>query len=418
MTRLTSFTAAMSAYGVGLIPLHDILSCGDVDPAWKQVAFADDLSGVGKLVFLRVWWDLVMKYGPILGYYPNASKSWLTVKGEHFDIATEMFKGTGINITKHGRKHLGAVIGSEDYKKEYVKEKVNDWVTSLKKLANIAKTQPQAAYTCYVKGFSHKYTYFMRTIPNISELLKPLDRAIDELIKIIFDNYDFNINERKLWSLPVRMGGLGLFIPSEISDEQYRNSRLINEKLTLKVINQDKVYEDIKAAVTAAKSTVKSLKNDHYQKILDEVSSQIQDESKAKALEASQEKGASSWLNVLPLKSLNYSLDKDSFRVALFIRYGLPIKRLPSICVCGSKFSVEHALNCKKGGFITSRHNELRQITAEFLKEVCLDVEEEPLLQEITGEVFKSKATKTEKDTRLDMAAKSFGYGGKGRFGI
>ena len=118
------------------------------------------------------------------------------------------------------------MIGSEDYKKEYVKEKVNDWVTSLKKLANIAKTQPQAAYTCYVKGFSHKYTYFMRTIPNISELLKRLDRAIDELIKIIFDNYDFNINERKLWSLPVRMGGLGLFIPSEISDEQYRYSGL------------------------------------------------------------------------------------------------------------------------------------------------------------------------------------------------
>ena len=83
--------AAMSTYGVGLIPLLDILSCGDVDPAWKQVAFADDLSGVGKLVFLRVWWDLVMKYGPILGYYPNASKSWLTVKSEHFNVATEMF---------------------------------------------------------------------------------------------------------------------------------------------------------------------------------------------------------------------------------------------------------------------------------------------------------------------------------------
>ena len=115
---------------------------------------------------------------------------------------------------------------------------------------------------------------------------------------------------------------------------------------------------------------------------------------------------ASSWLNVLPLKSQNYSLDKDSFRVALFIRYGLPIKRLPSVCVCGSKFSVEHALNCKKGGFITSRHNELRRITAEFLKEVCLDVEEEPLLQQITGEVFIAKTTKTEKDARLDVAAR------------
>ena len=357
-----------------------------------------------------------MKYGPILGYYPNASESWLTVKSEHFSAATGMFKGTGINITKHGRKHLGAVIGSEDYKKEYVKEKVNDWVASLKKLANIAKTQPQAAYTCYVKGFSHKYTYFMRTIPNISELLKPLDRAIDELIKVIFDNYDFSIPERKLWSLPVRMGGLGLSIPSEICDEQYSNSRLINEKLTSKVINQVKVYEDIEAEVRSAKNTVKSLKNNRYQKVLEDVTSQIQDDAKAKALEASQEKGASSWLNVLPLKSQNYSLDKDSFRVALCIRYGLPIKRLPSICVCGSKFSVEHALNCKKGGFITSRHNELRRITAEFLKEVCLDVEEEPLLQEITGEVFQAKTAKIEKDARLDVAARGFWMRGQRAF--
>ena len=138
---------------------------------------------------------------------------------------------------------------------------------------------------------------------------------------------------------------------------------------------------------------------------------------KAKALEASQEKGASSWLNVLPLQSQNYHLDKDSFRVALYIRYGLPVKRLPSNCVCGSRFSVEHALNCKKGGFISSRHNEVRRITAELLKEVCIDVEEEPMLQELTGEVFEAKTTKIEKDVRLDVAARGFWTRGEGQRG-
>ena len=71
----------------------------------------------------------------------------MTVKPEYLESAKETFKGTGINITDHGRKHLGAVIGSEDYKKEYVAEKVEEWVESLYKLTNIAKTQPQAAYT-------------------------------------------------------------------------------------------------------------------------------------------------------------------------------------------------------------------------------------------------------------------------------
>ena len=38
---------AMAGYGIGLTPLLDILSGGDDDEAWKQVAFADDISGVG-----------------------------------------------------------------------------------------------------------------------------------------------------------------------------------------------------------------------------------------------------------------------------------------------------------------------------------------------------------------------------------
>ena len=113
----------MAAYGIGLTPLLDILSNGKVEEAWKQVAFADDISGVGKLIFLRIWWDLINKYGPLLGYFPKASKSWLTVKPEFLDLAKETFKGTGINITDNGRKHLGAVIGSEVYKREYIGEK-------------------------------------------------------------------------------------------------------------------------------------------------------------------------------------------------------------------------------------------------------------------------------------------------------
>ena len=83
----------------------------------------------------------------MLGYFPKASKSWLTVKPDHFDAAKDMFKGTGINITDEGRKHLGAVVGSKKYKEEYMQEKVEEWVSSIRRLSMIAKTQPQAAYS-------------------------------------------------------------------------------------------------------------------------------------------------------------------------------------------------------------------------------------------------------------------------------
>ena len=122
------------------------------------------------------------KYGPLLGYYPKASKSWLIVKPGHLQSAEDIFKGTGINITEEGRKHLGAVIGSVEHKQEYVQKKVDEWISSILRLSMIARKQPQATYCCYVKGFAHKFTYFMRKIPDISSLLKPLDDAVDNFI--------------------------------------------------------------------------------------------------------------------------------------------------------------------------------------------------------------------------------------------
>ena len=37
-------------------------------------------------------------------------------------------------------------------------------------------------------------------------------------------------------------------------------------------------------------------------------------------------------------------------------------------------------MSCKKGGFVTIRHNDLRDLTAKILPEVCYDTEIEPTL--------------------------------------
>ena len=60
---------------------------------------------------------------------------------------------------------------------------VDEWVSEIDKLSIIALTQPQSTYACFTKGILHKYTYVMRTIPDISNLLQPLDEAIDAFIK-------------------------------------------------------------------------------------------------------------------------------------------------------------------------------------------------------------------------------------------
>ena len=45
---------------------------------------------------------------------------------------------------------------------------------------------------------------------------------------------------------------------------------------------------------------------------------------------------------------------------------------------------MQHAMSCKKGGFITIRHNDLRDLTATLLAEIYKDVDIEPQLLPLT----------------------------------
>ena len=61
-----------------------------------------------------------------------------------------------------------------------------------------------------------------------------------------------------------------------------------------------------------------------------------------------QEHGSSSWLTLLPIKRLGFNLSKSDFWDAVDLRYGLPLKRLPSHCGCSKPYNVQHAISCKK----------------------------------------------------------------------
>ena len=118
--------------------------------------------------------------------------------------------------------------------------------------------------------------------------------------------------------------------------------------------------------------------------------------------------GASSWLSTLPLKEYKFSLHKRALHDALALRYGWPLRDIPSHCACGAPFSVEHELSCPKGGFTILRHNEIRDLTANVLSEVCHDVCIEPVLQPLTGEVLSGASAIREDAARLDIAADGF----------
>ena len=65
-------------------------------------------------------------------------------------------------------------------------------------------------------------------------------------------------------------------------------------------------------------------------------------------------------------------------------------------------------MNCERGGFLFIRHNELQDITAEILTEVCSDVMKEPPLQPLSGECFNYHSANIKNNARADIAASGF----------
>ena len=45
--------------------------------------------------------------------------------------------------------------------------KVKEWISEVTLLAEFAISQPQACYAAFTFGLRHKWTYFMRALPDI-----------------------------------------------------------------------------------------------------------------------------------------------------------------------------------------------------------------------------------------------------------
>lgn len=67
----------------------------------------------------------------------------------------------------------------------------------------------------------------------------------------------------------------------------------------------------------------------------------------------------------MPLKEISFNLNKRGFRDAIKLRYDWPIDEISRTCVWREAFSEDHAMICKRGGFVIQRHNESRDIEAE-----------------------------------------------------
>ena len=96
-------------------------------------------------------------------------------------------------------------------------KKLSDGLSRLKSWWN----QPQASYAAFMFGLRHRWTYFLRTLPDIADLLELLERSISDVLIPALLEYQVAETERDLLALPVCMGGLGLVNPVNQSRQEY-----------------------------------------------------------------------------------------------------------------------------------------------------------------------------------------------------
>ena len=67
-------------------------------------------------------------------------------------------------------------------------------------------------------------------------------------------------------------------------------------------------------------------------------------------VECAADPGVSSWLTAEPLAESGFILNKVEFVDALSLRYGWPLRDIPSSCVCGADLSVDQRQRALLGG--------------------------------------------------------------------
>ena len=148
-------------------------------------------------------------------------------------------------------------------------------------------------------------------------------------------------------------------------ESEYKSSRLLTTDIVDNIISQSTYYKPYKERISEIKNIKKGrteVDNSNLSRIRGNMST-----DQIRANDILQQPSCNNYLNIITVEELNYNLNKQQFLNAVRLRYQLPIPNLPTRCPCGEKFDTQHAMSCKKGVFVTLRHNRLRDITGALL---------------------------------------------------
>ena len=91
--------------------------------------------------------DLLKKFGPTSGYFPEPSKSFYICKAEDEEVARAAFGGFGLEINYSREQwYLSGFIESAKTKEKWLADLVVKWMGAVETLSTVAERYPQTAY--------------------------------------------------------------------------------------------------------------------------------------------------------------------------------------------------------------------------------------------------------------------------------
>ena len=245
-------------------------------------------------------------------------------------------------------------------------------------------------------------------MPTADDHIQPMKDAIRSKLIPRLTKHELNDLEMELATLPARYGGMSFDDPVTDSQSKHTDSLECTATLTGLILDGE---TELPRGVDFDREAVVAIKRRHRTTLkakADDLQSHLPEPQRC-AVELAREKGGSSTLTTIPTSEHGLFFEvKSDFHDHVHLCYCWPLANLPPTCLCGSRFTVDHAQICKLSGFIHMRHDDPTRFLAKCMKEVHNDVELEPSVQPLTGETLHHQTANTEPDACADIRVRGF----------